>query len=72
MANGEPGRAMDEATLRGAIDRLTRALLTVADHVIPELVSERAALRAELRELRQAAAGVELLDEERARRVPPR
>jgi len=40
--------------------------------VIPELVSERAALRAELRELRQAAAGVVFLDEERARRAPPR
>lgn len=63
---------MDEATLRGAIDRLTRALLTAADDVIAELVSERAALRAELRELRQAAAGVVLLDEERARRTPPR
>jgi hypothetical protein len=72
MPNGEPGRLMDEATLRGAIDRLTRALLTVSDDVIPELVSERAALRAELRELRQAAAGVVFLDEERARRAPPR
>jgi hypothetical protein len=66
---------MDEATLQGAIDRLTRALLTAADDVIPGLVSERAALRAELRELRElhhAAAGVVLLDQERARRVPPR
>jgi hypothetical protein len=63
---------MDEATLQGAIDRLTRAFLIAADDVIAELVSERAALRAELRELRQVAAGVVLLDEERARRVPPR
>jgi hypothetical protein len=31
MANGEPGRPMDEATLRGAIGRLTRALVTAPD-----------------------------------------
>lgn len=39
------------AALEAAIDRLTRAMATVADDAIPELVAERAAMRAELRAL---------------------
>jgi hypothetical protein len=54
--------------LRAAIDRLTVALTTASDEVIPELVVERRALRDELRALRETSAGVVSLDEERARR----
>jgi hypothetical protein len=59
------------AMLEAAIDRVTRALATAEDDAIVELVSERRALRAELRELREAGAGVVRLDDERARRREP-
>jgi hypothetical protein len=42
------------AVLEAAIERVTRALLTAADEVIPELVSERRAMREELEELRRS------------------
>ncbi len=38
--------------LEAAIDRMTRALASAADEVIPELVAERRAMREELEELR--------------------
>jgi hypothetical protein len=43
---------LDEATLKAAIDRLTRALATVDDEAIPDLVAERRALREEVSALR--------------------
>jgi hypothetical protein len=43
------GRA---AVLEAAIERVTRALVTAADAVIPELVAERRAMREELEGLR--------------------
>jgi hypothetical protein len=54
--------------LQGAIDRLTAALASADDMLIGDLVAERAALRGELRALREAGAGVVHLDDERARR----
>jgi hypothetical protein len=54
--------------LQAAIDRLTRALTTASDDIIPDLVTERRALREELRALRETSAGVVRLDDERARR----
>jgi hypothetical protein len=45
------------AILEAAIDRLTRALVSVDDDVIPELVAERRGLREELHALREAGAG---------------
>jgi hypothetical protein len=42
--------------LRAAIDRLTFALTTASDDVIGELVTERRALREELREKRETSA----------------
>jgi hypothetical protein len=51
----EPEKA---STLQAAIDKITRAMLVVEDVDIPALVLERAALRAELRALREASAGV--------------
>jgi hypothetical protein len=54
--------------LRAAIDRLTFALTTASDDVIAELVTERRALREELRAMRETSADVVNLDEERARR----
>ena len=65
---GQVAAAPDEATIRGAIDSITRALAMAADEAIPELVSERAAMRRELAELRQVDAGVVRLEDERARR----
>jgi hypothetical protein len=53
-----------EVILKEAIARLTRTLLTVPDDAIPGLVAERAALRAELRQLSENAA-VRLDDETR-------
>jgi hypothetical protein len=47
---------LDEATLLAAIARLTAALTTVDDAMIPELVRERAAMRTELDALRSKAA----------------
>jgi hypothetical protein len=38
--------------LEAAIDRVTRALVTAADEVIPDLVAERRAMRQELQGLR--------------------
>jgi hypothetical protein len=44
----------DRETILGkAIDRLTRALLTAPDDVLPEIIGERKALRLELEELRR-------------------
>ena len=63
---------LDEGTLEAAIDRLTRALASAPDAAIGELVAERAALREELRALRDARAGVVRLDDERTRRGRPR
>jgi hypothetical protein len=62
----------DEATLEGAIARLTTALITADDQTIAELVVERRALRDELRALREQMAGVVHLDDERARRGAPK
>ena len=59
--------APDTAAVQAAIDRLTRALATAADDVIPALVAERAALRAELRALREEGAGIARLADQRAR-----
>ncbi len=42
-----------ETLLAKAIDRLTAALLTAADDVLPEIIGERKALRSELEELRR-------------------
>jgi hypothetical protein len=61
----------DAATLEVAIARLTHALTTADDTVIPDLVKERAAMRGELRTLREGAAGVVRL-EERTRKGPRR
>ncbi|MGO9833967.1 MAG: hypothetical protein ACLP1X_07120 [Polyangiaceae bacterium] len=58
--------------LKAAIDRLTAALTTAAEGVIPALVTERAALRDELRALREAGGNVLRLDATRARREPGR
>jgi hypothetical protein len=41
------------AVLEAAIERVTRALGSAADGVIPELVAERRAMREELEELRR-------------------
>jgi hypothetical protein len=49
---------LDAATTKGAIDRLTRALLTAEDYAIPCLVAERAGMREELRELRGGPADI--------------
>lgn len=57
-----------EAVLQAAIDRLTAALGTGSDNVIPDLVAERRALRDELRLLHEGSADVVRLDDERARR----
>ena len=53
-----------ELILKEAIARLTRTLLTAPEDAIPGLVAERAALRAELRQLTENAA-VRLDDETR-------
>jgi hypothetical protein len=59
---------LDEATLEGAIASVTRALAATDDpQVAGELVTERRALREELRELGEAGAGVVRLDDARAR-----
>jgi hypothetical protein len=63
---------LDAATLGGAIDRLTRAIVTAADEAIPELVAERRAMREELAELREKDADVVRLADERAMRGPRR
>jgi hypothetical protein len=39
--------------LEAAIDRVTRALVSAADDLIPELVAERRAMREELHQLRR-------------------
>ncbi len=62
----------DEATLKAAVDRLTAALTTATDGAIPALVTERAALRDELRALREAGSNVLRLDATRARKEPGR
>jgi len=49
---------------------LTFALTSASDDVIGELVTERRALREELRAMRETSAGVVNLDEERAKREP--
>ena|ERR1700729_1720860 len=59
---------VEASVLRAAIDRITGALAMADDGAIVELVSERAALRAELRELEERDAGVTRLDVERERR----
>jgi hypothetical protein len=41
------------AVLEAAIDRVTRALVTAADDVIPELVAERRAMREGLEQLQR-------------------
>jgi hypothetical protein len=48
---------VNEATLKGAIDRVTRALASADDEMIPELVSERRATRIELEALQREIAG---------------
>jgi hypothetical protein len=53
-----------------AIARLTVAMTTAADDEIPALVTERRALRDELRALRQMEAGVVRLDDQRKRWGP--
>lgn len=63
---------IDAATFEAAIAGVTRALATAADHVIPELVAERASLRRELAALLEGDGGVVRLDDERARRGPRR
>ncbi len=57
-----------EAILEAAIHRLTAALATASDETIPDLVTERRALRDELRALREGSAEVVHLDDERGRR----
>jgi hypothetical protein len=57
----------DATALGAAIDRRTHALGTAHDTVIPALVAERAALREELRALRDASANVVRLAEQTAR-----
>jgi hypothetical protein len=47
------GNRVGQAALEAAIDRLTRALVTAADEVIPELVEERRAMPEELEGLRR-------------------
>jgi hypothetical protein len=47
---------LDEGTLQGAIERPTRALVTVDDRTIAGLALERAALREELRVMREGGA----------------
>jgi len=68
LPNGPDEVPERAAVLEAAIGRLTRALATASDDVIPDLVSERAAMRAELRALNEGAAGVVRLDDERGRR----
>ena len=59
---------LDEAdVLQAAIARLTRALATADDDTIGDLVTERAALRRELAELREGGDVVRL-DEAKRRR----
>jgi hypothetical protein len=53
--------------LEGAIDRMTRALGSAADDVIPDLVAERRAMRVELEELRPK--GLSPINEYRGTRV---
>jgi hypothetical protein len=48
---------LDEATLKAAIDRVTRALATANDDAIIELVAERRAMRVELGALQREIAG---------------
>jgi hypothetical protein len=59
---------LPESVLEGAIDRLTRALLTADDDAIPALVEERRAMREELRGMRERGAGVECIEDARKRR----
>jgi hypothetical protein len=61
---------LDEGELEAAIDRVTRALLTAGDDVIPELVAERRAMREELAAMREEDASVIRLNE--GRRGPRR
>jgi hypothetical protein len=49
------------AVLRAAIERVTRALITASDEVVPELAAERRAMREEIEELRRGANVVPLL-----------
>jgi hypothetical protein len=62
---------IDAGVLKAAIDRLTAALATADDDMIAELVSERRALREELRALSDGA-GVVLLGGARLRLRPKR
>jgi hypothetical protein len=55
----------EQAAIEAAIGALTRAIGVASDDAIPSLVSERAALRTELRALRESAAGVVDLDSRR-------
>ena len=54
--------------LEAAVARLTRALATADDDTIADLVLERRALRDEIRAMRETAADVVRLDDERQRR----
>jgi hypothetical protein len=64
---------VDEATLEAAIARVTSALAVASDGAIPELVSERHALREELIELRKRqSVAAPTGDPMRAGTVPPR
>jgi hypothetical protein len=62
---------LDGRTIEAAIGSVTRLLAATNDAATAaELVRERAALRAELAELRQREAGVVFLDDVRARTEP--
>ena len=63
-----PSPEQAEALIEAAIARITAALLSASDDMIPDLVAERRALREELRALRERGAGVVRLEAERARR----
>jgi hypothetical protein len=54
---------LDEATLKGAIARLTRVLAGADDDTIRELVAERRAMREELAAIREEGASVNRLGE---------
>jgi hypothetical protein len=55
------------AVLEGAIERLTRALMTADDDAIPALVEERRAMREELRAVRGRDAGPRRTEDARPR-----
>jgi hypothetical protein len=63
---------LDTGVLQAAIDRVTAALATADDDAVSELVSERRALREELRAMREGEAGVVHLGEARERLRPRR